>query len=92
MDGSVPNLRLQIAALLDGTTDLYRFQLWVGRAEGAIELHGTDEEIDLLNRVINILAEYTGNHIDSSQVLHELRAETREREAEFGVVPERVTA
>jgi hypothetical protein len=74
MDGSVPDLRRQIAALLDGMIDLDQFQDWFLMAETAIEQRGSEEDVDLLDQVILLLAEYTGDHIDESQVLDALRS------------------
>jgi hypothetical protein len=73
MDGSVPDLRLQVAALLAGTIDLNQFQDWFIANETAIEQHGTDDEIDFMNTVDNLLAEYTGDLISAGQLLEALR-------------------
>ena len=51
MDGSVPDLRLQVAALLAGTIDLNQFQDWFIMNETAIEQRGSDEDIDFLDDV-----------------------------------------
>jgi hypothetical protein len=75
MDGSVPDLGLQVAALLAGTTDLNQFQYWFIMNETAIEQHGTDDEIDFMNTVENVLAEYTGDHISAGVLLEALREE-----------------
>jgi hypothetical protein len=76
MDGSVPDIRRQLAGLLAGTVDLYEFQRWFATASIAVELHGTDADVDLSNRVENLLAEYTGDHINERQLLDALREET----------------
>lgn len=75
MDGSVPNLSAQVAGLLAGTIDLDQFQDWFIVNETAIEQHGTDDEVEFLNTVENILAEYTGEHISAGQFLEALREE-----------------
>ena len=75
MDGSVPDLRRQVAALLDGAIDLNQFQDWFMLSETAIEQRGTDEEVDLLGQVTLLLAEYSGDHISESQLLDALRSE-----------------
>lgn len=73
MDGSVPDLRLQVAALLAGTTDLNQFQHWFIMNESAIEQRGSDDEVDFLNDVMLLLAEYTGDHISDRQFIDALR-------------------
>jgi hypothetical protein len=73
VDGSLPNLRRQIAGLLDGMIDLHQFQRWFAQAETAIELRGTDAELDLMDRVLLLLAEYSGDHISAAELLDELR-------------------
>jgi hypothetical protein len=39
----------------------------------AIELHGSDADVDLLNYVLNLLAEYTGDHISAPELLNVLQ-------------------
>jgi hypothetical protein len=73
MDGSVPDLRLQVAALLAGTIDLNQFQDWFIMNETAIEQRGSDEDVDFLDDVMLLLAEYTGDHISASQLIGALR-------------------
>jgi hypothetical protein len=80
MAGSSPDIRLQVAALLDGTIDLDQFQRWFASAEMAIEVHGSDADVDLANRVFDLLAQYTGDHISESVVLRALCEETACRE------------
>lgn len=75
MDGSVPDLRLQIAGLLDGMIDLDQFQEWFARFQTDIELRGGEADLDLLGRVMLFLAEYTGDHISQSELLNALRSE-----------------
>lgn len=76
MDGSESDLRLQVAALLDGKIDLVPFQEWIARAESDIELHGSDAEVDLLDCVLNRLAEYTGGHITTDELFQVLRSDS----------------
>ena len=75
MDGTVPDLSRQVAGLLAGTIDLSQFYLWFVMNETAIEQYGTDDEIDFMNTVDNVLAEYTGDHIRAGQLLDVLREE-----------------
>lgn len=75
MDGSSPDLLRQLAGLLDGTIDLDQFQRWLASAEASIELHGTDADVDLLNAVLNLFAEYTGGHISARLLFDALREE-----------------
>jgi hypothetical protein len=75
MDGSVPNLSEQVAGLLAGTIDLNQFQDWFIANETAIEQRGTDGEVEFLNTVENVLAEYTGDHISAGVLLEALREE-----------------
>jgi hypothetical protein len=41
----------------------------------AIELRGTDDEVDLHNTVENLFTEYTGDQISTGQLLDALREE-----------------
>jgi hypothetical protein len=75
MDGCVSNLRLQVAALLDGMIGLVPFQEWLARAKSDIELRGSDAEVDLLDRVVNRLAEYPGGHITTDELCQVLRSD-----------------
>jgi hypothetical protein len=75
VDGSVPDLRLQIAGLLDGMIDLDQFQEWFALCQTAIELRGSEADLDLLGRVMLLLAEYTGDHISRPELLNALRSE-----------------
>jgi len=81
MAGSSPDIRLQLAALLDGTVDLDQFQRWFASAATAIELFGSEADVDLSNRVMNLLAEYTGDQISASELLRALCDETACRES-----------
>lgn len=64
-----------MAGLLAGTIDLNQFQNWFIMSETAIEQLGTDDEVDLMNRVENLLAEFTGDHISAAQFIEALREE-----------------
>ena len=75
MDGSVPDLRRQLAGLFSGTVTLVQFQRWVGLNSLPIELHGSDEELELLNVIEVRLAEYTSDSIDASELLDALRTD-----------------
>ena len=75
MDGSVPDLRRQLAGPQDGTINLGQFQRWLGLNELAIELHGSDEDVDLMDEVAGLLDEYTGHHIDAAEVMEALRTD-----------------
>ena len=75
MDGSVPDLRLQIAGLLDGMINLDQFQEWFARFQTDIELRGREAALDLLGRVMLLLPEYTGEHISQPEFLNALRSE-----------------
>jgi hypothetical protein len=75
LDGSVPDLRGQLAGLLSGTVNLVQFQRWVGLNSLAIELHGSGEDIELLNLVDVRLAEYTSDYIDAAELLGALRCD-----------------
>jgi hypothetical protein len=63
LDGSVPDLRRQLAGLFSGTVNLVHFQRWVGLNSLPIELHGSDEDLELLNVIEVRLAEYTSDSI-----------------------------
>lgn len=75
MDGSVPDLRRQVAGLLAGVIDLAEFQRWYWDNYTAIEQHGSDEDVDLLLDVFLLLAEYTSDSIDAAQLLNALRTD-----------------
>jgi hypothetical protein len=75
LDGSVPDLRRQLAGLLDGTVSLVQFQRWLGLNDVAIELYGSDEDVDLMHEVAGLLDEYTGDYIDATEVMEALRAD-----------------
>jgi hypothetical protein len=75
LDGSVPDLPGQLAALLAGTVNLVQFQRWVGVNSLAIELYGSDEQLELLNLVAGLLDEYTGGHIDAAELMDALQTD-----------------
>jgi hypothetical protein len=75
LDGSVPDLRGQLAGLFSGMVDLAQFQRWVGLNGLAIELYGSDEDVELLSLIDNRLAEYTSDYIDAAELLAALRSD-----------------
>lgn len=81
MDGSVPDLRGQLAGLLGGAVNLVQFQRWIGLNSLAIELNGSDADVELLNLVAGLLDEYTGDYIDAADLLDALRSDPLVRQA-----------
>ena len=75
MDGSVPDLRRQLAALLAGTVNLVQFQRWIGLNSLAVELYGSDDDLELLNVIEVRLAEYTSDYIDAAELLDAYRTD-----------------
>jgi hypothetical protein len=75
LDGSVPDLRGQLAGLFSGTINLVQFQRWVGLNSLPIELHGSDEDVALLNVVEGRLAENTSDYIDAAELLDALQTD-----------------
>ncbi len=75
MEGSLPDLRGQLAALIDGVMPLDRFLDWYFANSDAIEFGGSDEDVALLNRVFHVYAEYTSDYIDASQFVEALRTD-----------------
>ena len=75
MDASVPDLSGQVAGLLAGAIDLKQFYRWFIMNGTAIELQGTDDEVDFHNTIENLFAEYTGDHISAGQLIDALREE-----------------
>jgi hypothetical protein len=75
LDGSVPDLPGHLAGLFGGTVNLIQFQRWVGVNSLAIELYGSDEELELLNFVAGLLDEYTGDYIDAAELLDALQTD-----------------
>jgi hypothetical protein len=60
---------------LAGTIDLNQFYRWFVMNGSAIELRGTDDEVDFHNTIENLFAEYTGDHISAGVLLEALREE-----------------
>ena len=75
MDGSLPDLRGHLAALIDGVMPLDRFLDWYFANSDTIEFEGSDEDVDLLNLVFLVYAEYTSDYIDASQFVEALRTD-----------------
>jgi hypothetical protein len=75
LDGSVPDLRGQLAGFLSGTVSLVQFQRWIGLTSLAIELHGSDADLALLNVIDIRLAEYTSDYIDAAELIEALRTD-----------------
>ena len=75
MAGSMPDLRGQIAALVDGSIPLDRLLDWYWANADAIEFGGSDEDVELLNLVAGLLDEYTGDHIDAADVVDAMRTD-----------------
>ncbi len=76
MDGSVPDLRGQLAGLLSGTVNLVQFQRWIGLNSLATELYGSDEDLELLNLIDVRLAEYTSDYIDAAELMNALQTDS----------------
>ena len=75
MSGAVPDIREQLAGLLASVIDLGEFQRWFWASYTAIEQQGSDEDVDLLLLVLNRFAEYTGGHIDASELRDAFRTD-----------------
>lgn len=75
LDGSLPDLRGQLAGLLGGVIPFDRFLEWYWASADAIEFDGSDEDVELLNLVAGLLDEYTGDHIDASEFVEALRTD-----------------
>jgi hypothetical protein len=75
LDGSLPNLRGHLAGFLEGTIPLDDFYRWSWDNSGAIEEHGSDEDVELLNLVLHRFAEYTSDYIDASALVDALRSD-----------------
>lgn len=80
MDGSLPDLRGQLAALVGGVISLDRFLEWYFANSDTIEFEGSNEDVDLLNGVFNRYAEYTSGYIDASQFIDALRRDMLEQD------------
>ena len=78
MDRSLPDLRGQLEALIDGVIPLDRFLDWYFANWNTIEFEGSDEDVDLLNGVFIRYAEYATDYIDSSEFIDALREDLRE--------------
>jgi hypothetical protein len=74
VDASVPDLRRNLAGLLAGAIDVSEFQRWYWTNYNAIEQQGSDD-VDLLQLVLNRLAEDTSDYIDSVELLDALRTD-----------------
>ncbi len=75
MDGSLPDLRGHLAALIDGIISLDRFLDWYWANADAIEFEGSDDEVEFLNLVFLLNAEYTSGYSDASQFVDALGAD-----------------
>ena len=75
MDGSLPDLRGQPAALLAGVIPFDRFLDWYWANADAIEFEGSDDDVELLNLVAGLMDEYTGDHIDAAVFMDALRTD-----------------
>ena len=75
MDGSPPNLRRQLAGFLEGVIALDELYRWAWDNSGSIEEFGSEEDVDLLNRVLHRFAEYTSGYIDDSQLVDAFRTD-----------------
>lgn len=75
MEGSLPGLRGQLAALIDGIIPLDRFLDWYFANSDTIEFEGSDEDVELLNLVFHRYSEYTSDYIDASELVDALRTD-----------------
>jgi len=75
LDGSLPDLRGQLAALIDGVIPLDHFLEWYFANTNTIEFDGSDEDVELLNLVFHRYAEYTSGYIDASRFVDALRTD-----------------
>ncbi|MGH2616575.1 MAG: hypothetical protein ACRDJC_15145 [Thermomicrobiales bacterium] len=75
MDGSLPNLRGHLVGFLEGVIEIEEFYRWSWDNSGAIEEHGSDNDVELLNLVLHRFAEYTGGYIDAANLLDALRTD-----------------
>lgn len=76
MDGPLPDLRGQLAGLLEGIIPLDRFLAWYWANADAIECDGSDEDVEILNAVAGLLDEYTSDYIDASELLDGLMTDS----------------
>jgi hypothetical protein len=72
LDDSLPDLRGQLAALISGVIPLDRFLDWYFANSDTIEFQGSDEDVELLNLVFLVYAEYTSDYIDASEFVDAL--------------------
>ncbi len=89
MDGSLPNLRGQLAGLLGGVIPLDQFLDWYWANADTIECEGSDEDVELLNLVFLVHAEYTSGYIDAAGFVDALRTDplvAKERSARRSAV------
>lgn len=77
--GSPSDIREQLAGLLDRAISPRQFWHWFVDAESAIELHGSDDEVDLAELVDNRFAEWTSGYVTSEQLLAALAADLGRR-------------
>jgi hypothetical protein len=75
LDGSLPNLRGHLAGLLEGVIAPDQFHRWAWDNAAAIEEHGSDEDVALLNLALNRFAEYAGGYIDAENLLDALKTD-----------------
>ena len=75
LDGSLPDLRRKLASLINGLTPLDRFLDWDFANADTVEFAGSDVDVELLNRVFHVYAEFTSDYIDATQLLDALRTE-----------------
>ena len=75
LDGSLPDLRGHLAALIDGDITLDHFLEWYWTNHDTIEFEGSDEDVDLLNLVFLVNAEYTSDYIDAKGFGNALRTD-----------------
>jgi hypothetical protein len=75
LDTPLPNLREQLAALINGDMALEQFQAWYWTSFNAIEEYGSDEDVDLLNLVFHRHAEFTSGYIDQAELVDALRTD-----------------
>ena len=75
MDGSLPDLRGQLAGLLGGLIPFDQFLDWYWTNADAIEFDGSDDDVELLNLVAGLLDEYTGGYIDVPELMDALQTD-----------------
>ena len=68
----MPDLRGQLAALIGGGISLDHFLDWYFANADTIEFEGSDEDVELLNLVFLLYAEYTSDYIDAAQFVDAL--------------------